>query len=170
LLGFTGEQGQYVPLLALEGIYFETGAIDKAETEIHKILDEPDWLGCERSRQRSERIRSSHFFADSRCGLSISFFARTRSPTRDRKTFIYYPGQVELPNEAAPRILNKSWTLTADIEVPEDGAEGMFATHGGLVGGYGLYVRDGKPTFVYNCLVLDRFTFAGKEPLPKGKV
>jgi arylsulfatase len=46
----------------------------------------------------------------------------------------------------------------------------MIATHGGLVGGYGLYVRDGKPTFVYNCLVLDYFTFAGKEPLPKGKV
>src|SRR5262249_50744306 len=43
-------------------------------------------------------------------------------------------------------------------------------THGGLVGGYGLYVRDGKPTFVYNYLAEDRFTFAGKEPLPKGKV
>jgi hypothetical protein len=59
---------------------------------------------------------------------------------------------------------------TADVEVPESGVEGMIATHGGLVGGYGLYVRDGKPTFVYNYLALDRFTFAGKEPLPKGKV
>jgi arylsulfatase len=88
----------------------------------------------------------------------------------DRKTFTYYPGQVALPNDAAPRILNKSWTLTADIEVPEAGAEGMIVTHGGLVGGYGLYVRDGKPTFVYNYLALERFTFAGREPLPKGKV
>ena len=92
------------------------------------------------------------------------------SLTGDRKTFTYYPGQVGLPNEAAPRILNKSWTLTADIEVPEAGAEGMIVTHGGLVGGYGLYVRDGKPTFVYNYLALERFTFAGQEPLPKGKV
>ena len=80
----------------------------------------------------------------------------------DRKTFTYYPGQVGLPNEAAPRILNKSWTLTADIEVPEDGAEGMIVTHGGMPGGYGLYLRDGKPTFVYNYLALERFTFAGK--------
>ena len=88
----------------------------------------------------------------------------------DRKTFTYYPGQVALPNEAAPRILNKSWTLTADIEVPEAGAEGMIVTHGGLVGGYGLYVRDGKPTFVYNDLALERFTFTGQGPLPKGKV
>jgi arylsulfatase len=87
-----------------------------------------------------------------------------------RKAFVYYPGQIGLPNEAAPRILNKSWTLTADIEVPEGGAEGMIATHGGLVGGYGLYVREGKPTFVYNYLALDRATFVGKEPLPKGKM
>jgi hypothetical protein len=92
------------------------------------------------------------------------------SLTGNRKTFTYYPGQVGLPNEAAPRILNKSWTLTADIEVPEGGAEGMIATHGGLVGGYGLYVREGKPTFVYNYLALDRSTVAGKEPLPRGKV
>ena len=46
----------------------------------------------------------------------------------------------------------------------------MIATHSGLVGGYGLYVQDGKPTFVYNYLVLDCFTFAGRDPLPKGKL
>jgi arylsulfatase A-like enzyme len=87
-----------------------------------------------------------------------------------RTTYTYYPGQVGLPNAAAPRILNKSWTLTADIEVPDSGAEGMIVTHGGLVGGYGLYVRDGKPTFVYNDLDLERPTIAGQDALPKGKV
>jgi arylsulfatase len=88
----------------------------------------------------------------------------------NRKTFTYYPGQVGLSNDAAPRILNKSWTLTADIEVPDSGAEGMIVTHGGLVGGYGLYLREGKPAFVYNYLGLDRPTLAAKEALPKGKV
>jgi len=88
----------------------------------------------------------------------------------NRKTFTYYPGQVGLSNDAAPRILNKSWTLTADIEVPDSGAEGMIVTHGGLVGGYGLYLREGKPSFVYNYLGLDRPTLAAKEALPKGKV
>jgi Sulfatase len=87
-----------------------------------------------------------------------------------RTTFTYYPGQVALPNDAAPRILNKSWTLTVNIDVPGSGAEGMIATHGGLVGGYGLYVRDGKPTFVYNFLALDRFTIRSDKPLPTGKV
>src|SRR5262249_41640185 len=66
--------------------------------------------------------------------------------------------------------VNKSWTLTADLEIPESGAEGMIITHGGLVGGYGLYVREGKPTFVYNYLELERPTITGKDALPKGKV
>jgi arylsulfatase A-like enzyme len=88
----------------------------------------------------------------------------------DRKTFTYYAGQIGLPGEAAPRILNKSWTLAADIEVPEGAVEGMIATHGGLEGGYGLYVRDGRPRFVYNYLSLERYSIAGTAPLPKGKV
>jgi arylsulfatase len=89
--------------------------------------------------------------------------------TGDATTFTYFPGQLGLPNDAAPRILNKSWTLTAEIDVPEGGAEGMIVTHGGLVGGYGLYLRDGRPTFVYNYLALDRPTIAAPDPLPPGR-
>jgi arylsulfatase len=88
----------------------------------------------------------------------------------DRKSYTYYAGQIGLPGEAAPRILNKSWTLTADVEVPEGVVEGMIATHGGLEGGYGLYVRDGRPTFVYNYLSLERYDIASTALLPKGKV
>jgi arylsulfatase len=88
----------------------------------------------------------------------------------DATSFTYYPGQVGLPADASPRVLNKSWTITADIEVPEGGADGMIVTQGGLVGGYGLYVRAGKPTFVYNYLALNRPTIAGADPLPAGKV
>jgi arylsulfatase len=92
------------------------------------------------------------------------------TPGGKRKTFTYYPGQVALPNEAAPRILNRSWTLTADLEIPAGGAQGMIATQGGTTGGYGFYVRDGKPTFVYNYLARELFTFTASNPLPTGKV
>ena len=88
----------------------------------------------------------------------------------DAKTLTYYAGQVALPPEGAPRVLNKSWTVTADVEVPASGAEGMIVTHGGITGGYGLYLREGKPTFVYNYLALERTTVAATEPLPAGKV
>ncbi len=88
----------------------------------------------------------------------------------DATSFTYYPGQVGLAADASPRVLNKSWTITANIELPEENANGMIVTQGGLVGGYGLYLRDGVPTFVYNYLALDRPTIAGDEPLPPGKV
>ena len=82
----------------------------------------------------------------------------------------YFPGTVGLPDAASPPMCNKSWTITADIEVPEGRAEGMIITHGGLEGGYGLYLKDGKPTFVYNFLSIDRITFAGAQPLTRGRV
>jgi len=86
------------------------------------------------------------------------------------KTLTYYEGQIGLPPEGSPRILNKSWTLTADLDVPESGADGMIVTQGGLVGGYGLYLRQGKPTFVYNYLSIETVTIAASTAVPKGKV
>lgn len=87
----------------------------------------------------------------------------------DRKVFTYYPGQLALPNEAAPRTLNKSWSLTATVDTSDGRNEGIIATHGGIVGGYGLYLRAGKPTFVYNFLALERTTVTAEQPLPAGK-
>ncbi len=86
-----------------------------------------------------------------------------------RKQYVYYPGQVGLPEGASPPVLNKSFSITAEIEIPENGADGMVITQGGLTGGYGLYLRDGKAHFVYNLLALQRFTTTS-DLLPKGKV
>ena len=90
------------------------------------------------------------------------------SLVRGRNSMIYYPGTVGLPDAASPTMLNKSWKVTAEIDVPEK-AEGMIVTQGGLEGGYGLYLKAGKPTFVYNFLAADRTTLTADEPLPKGK-
>jgi arylsulfatase len=86
-----------------------------------------------------------------------------------RNKFTYYPGQIALPDGASPPVLNKSFSITADIEIPDSGAEGMIYTHGGLTGGLGIYLRDGKANFVYNYLAIDRTTITS-EPLSKGKV
>jgi len=86
------------------------------------------------------------------------------------RTLTYYPGQIGMPPDASPRILNKSWTITADVDIPASGAEGMIVTDGGLEGGIGLYVRQGRPTFVYNFLSIERTTVTGNAPLPVGKV
>ena len=86
-----------------------------------------------------------------------------------RSKYVYYPGQIALPDGASPAVLNKSFSITADIEIPENGGEGMVITQGGLTGGYGLYVREGKAHFVYNMLAIERFTITSA-PLPNGKV
>jgi arylsulfatase len=86
-----------------------------------------------------------------------------------RSSMTYFPGTVGLPDAASPPMTNKSWTITAEVEVHDAGANGMIVTHGGLEGGYGLYLRDGRPTFVYNYLALERPTFTAEQPLALGK-
>jgi len=81
----------------------------------------------------------------------------------------YYPGMVALPGAACLPMLNKSWTITAQVDLPDDKAEGMIVTQGGSEGGYGLYLREGRPVFVYNFLGKERPTFTADKALPKGK-
>jgi len=81
----------------------------------------------------------------------------------------YYEGMLALPDAACLPMLNKSWTITAEVELADDKAQGMIVTQGGSEGGYGLYLRDGKPTFVYNFLGVERPTFTADTALPKGK-
>lgn len=107
---------------------------------------------------------------DWRAGVRMNAEAMGRpSLVRGRTKLTYYEGMVGLPDAAAPPMLNKSWTITAEVELPDDKTSGMIATHGGLEGGYGLYLRDGKPTFVYNYLAIERTEFAGESALPRGK-
>lgn len=87
----------------------------------------------------------------------------------DRTRATYYPGMLALPDAACLPMLNKSWTITAQIEVGNDTAEGMIITHGGSEGGYGLYLKAGRPTFVYNYLGVERPSFSGDTPIGKGK-
>ena len=86
------------------------------------------------------------------------------------RTLFTYPGEVSgLPVSDAPSILNKSYTITADVDVPQGGAEGMLATLGGRFGGYGFYLLKGKPVFLYNFLDLERFRWQGQDALAPGK-
>jgi arylsulfatase A-like enzyme len=90
------------------------------------------------------------------------------SLTRGRKSFSYTEGMVRIPEGASPDIKNKSWSLKADVEVKEN-ASGIIVTQGGLFGGWGLYLDQGKPVFHYNFVDVARFDVAGKESLAAGK-
>lgn len=86
------------------------------------------------------------------------------------RNILTYTGEnVGIPVGNAPEILNKDYTISAEITVPEGGGEGMIATMGGRFGGYALYVLKGKPVFVYNALDLARFRWEGQDALAAGK-
>lgn len=67
---------------------------------------------------------------------------------RDRYT--YRPGTQSIPFFAAPRVLNRPHSITADVEIPEGGAEGVLLCQGTSAGGYSLFVKDGKLRYVHN--------------------
>jgi len=91
------------------------------------------------------------------------------SATAGRSVFTYSGLLPGLPPSDAPSILDKSYSISADIEVPQNGAEGMINTLGGRFGGYGLYLLKGRPVFVYNMLDLARFRWESKQALSPGK-
>ncbi len=91
------------------------------------------------------------------------------SLTRGRTEFTYYPGMVRIPEGSAPDFKNKSYRIIADVEIPDGGAEGVLMTQGGRFNGLGLYLLQGRPTFHYNLVGVERITLAAKGPLTPGK-
>jgi arylsulfatase A-like enzyme len=108
--------------------------------------------------------------------LDNSTFARAiaqrPSATAGQTVFTYSGEMPGIPTGNAPNILNRSFTITAEVEVPQGGGDGMIVTEGGRWGGYGLYVLKGKPVFTYNLLMLLSARWAApaeQPPLAAGK-
>ena len=97
--------------------------------------------------------------------LDNSQFQRAISPrpsaVAGQDVFTYVGENAGIPTGNSPSILNKSFTITAEIEVPATGGNGMIVTEGGRFGGYALYLLKGKPVFVYNLLDLKRSRWEG---------
>jgi arylsulfatase len=86
------------------------------------------------------------------------------------RTEFVYTGEISgVPGGDAPPVLGRSFTIAADIEVPQAGVEGMLATQGGETNGYGLYVINGKPVFTYNLLDLERFRWEAQAAFTPGR-
>jgi arylsulfatase len=85
------------------------------------------------------------------------FITPRPGPAAGRKQFVYTGPIASLQDAVAPNVENKAYAITAEIDVPEGGANGMLVTKGG----YGLYLVQGKPTFTYNFLNLARAKWQG---------
>jgi len=97
--------------------------------------------------------------------LDNSGFTRLLTPrpsaVAGQTVFTYTGANANIPVGNAPSILDKDFTITAEVTIPKGGAEGMIVTLGGRFGGYGLYLLKGKPVFDYNLLDLTHYRWEG---------
>jgi arylsulfatase A-like enzyme len=81
---------------------------------------------------------------------------------------LFFPGMGRLSENSVVSIKNKSFSVTAEVEIPEGGAHGVLIAQGGRFGGWAVYVNDGKLKFVYNVLGIQEFATEAERPVPEG--
>ena len=82
---------------------------------------------------------------------------------------LLFGGMGRLSENSVVSIKNKSHAVTAEVVVPDGGAQGVIVAQGGSIGGWSLYVKDGKPRYCYNLLGIQRFYVDGDREIPAGK-
>ena len=90
-------------------------------------------------------------------------------PPGGRAFYTFYPGSTHLFDATAPATRNRSHAITAYIDVPAGGADGVLVADGGLSSGYALYVKDGRAAYTYNYFRRDVTTVSSADRLPSGK-
>lgn len=94
---------------------------------------------------------------------------RNPPPPGGREFYTFYAGATHLFDATAPGTRNRTHTLTAYVDIPAGGANGVLVADGGLAAGYALYVKDGRPAYTYNYFRREVTTIAAPQALQPGK-
>lgn len=86
-----------------------------------------------------------------------------------RKSLTVYEGMTGMSENVFINTKNRTHSITAEVQIPEGGANGVILSQAGRFGGWSFYLKDGKPTYTYNYLALQAFKVAADKPLPAGK-
>lgn len=87
-----------------------------------------------------------------------------------RRELVLHAGMTGMTENGFINTKAVSYTIDAELEIPETGAEGVILSQAGQFGGWSLYVKDGKPKYAYNWLARNLYTVQGLDRLPAGKV
>jgi arylsulfatase len=87
----------------------------------------------------------------------------------DRTSLTLGPGMDRMGESVFINTKNRSFSITADVEIPQGGANGVILAQAGRFGGLSLYLKDGKPIYCYNWLGLQQYKVSASQPLPPGK-
>jgi arylsulfatase len=155
---------------------------DKAKWELYHIDQDfsqaddvaqqyPDKLQALKDLWWAEAARENILPLDWRSVERISDQLTGRpSLARGRKTIVYDTPLVALPEASAPDLKNKSFTVTAEAEIPASSGDGMIFTQGGITAGWGFYLQKSKLVGVHNYIGLERYRVVSTQSLPTGDV
>jgi len=152
-----------------------TDVLGGFQWELYNLADDPTQFRSVAS-EHPERLRNMQalFLAEAAWNRVLPldasaldrFLTPRPGPAAGRTQFVYTAPITSLQDASAPNILNRAWRVTAEVEVPQGGANGVLVTHGGRFGGYGLYLVEGRPTFTYNFIDIARGRWQGPALTP----
>jgi arylsulfatase len=87
----------------------------------------------------------------------------------DRRSLTLYEGMTGMMENAFINVKNRSHTITAEVEIPEGGGEGVIVCQGGRFAGWSLYMKDGKVSYVHNWVGKERYTITAPQTVSPGK-
>jgi arylsulfatase len=153
--------------------------LDATGWELYRVSDDPAEthdLATEQPSKLGEMVRRWYSEAGNYgvFPLASADLARMNtarpSVSKPRQRYVYLQDAAPVAFAATPRLLNRPYSISADVVVPDDGAEGILLTQGGRHAGYALFVKDGRLHHTHNYVGLERFTVSSSDPVPIGEV
>ncbi len=153
----------------LDSSDWELYHIAEDPTETHNVADKhPEKLREMVARWYTEAGKYKVLPLD---GTLMQRFAAERPRlTSDRSQYVFYPDLSVVPIGSTPAIFNRPHSITAEVEIPEGGAEGVLIAQGGVAGGFVLFVKDKKLTYIHNYLGLEEYRVTSTKEVPEGLV
>jgi arylsulfatase A-like enzyme len=99
----------------------------------------------------------------------VPYFAAQPAPNDGRTSYVYHAGEQRIPLASAPRFTGRPYRITADVEIPSGGAQGVILAQGGRYGGFTLFVKGGRVSYEVNAYGNSAGTLVSAEPLASGK-
>ncbi len=160
-----------VPLPSVKDDVWELYNVNEDFTQSKNLAAEmPEKLKELQALFEKEAIRNHVYPIDDRRSERFDASIAGRPDLMGPRTSLeLFPGMVGIMENAFLNIKNKSYTITADIDIPATGANGVIIAQAGRFGGWSLFVKDGKPVHEYNYFGLENTRITGANALKPGK-
>ena len=162
-------QGEMMTEAMLDAQQWELYHVDEDFSECTDLATEhPEKLKALVERWWVEAGKYNVLPLDSR--MQARMAERKPSSVASGNRHVYYPGMAPQFEYTAVDLKNRSHAITAEVEIPEAGAEGVLLAHGSWFAGYSLYVKNRRLVYVHNYLGLDEYRIVSTAEVPAGRV